>query len=47
MCEVMVFFWSLFWQNWLMFPKHYKHRYFSTFLKQKKPQMTISMVIIR
>ena len=46
MWKVIVFFLAMFLAIfWLMFKKHYKNRYFSTFLKPKKwKKMTISKV---
>ena len=35
------FFCPFFAEFWLMFKKHDKYRYFSTFSKQKKEKMTI------
>ena len=34
-CQKLSFFWPFFGNFWLMFKKHYKNRYFSTFLKAK------------
>ena len=41
MWKVIVFFAPFFAQFWLMFKKHYKNRYFSTFLKAKIEKKSI------
>ena len=42
MSKVIVFFGAVFFGNfWLLFKKHYKNRYFSTFLKAKNEKLAI------
>ena len=44
-CEKLSFFCPLFAKFWLMFKKHYKKRYFSTFLKTKKQKMHFEVLL--